>query len=412
MSPPKRAFLFLQGPCSLLFARLADQLTAHGHTVHKVNFNCGDFVYWSPRPSSQFRGSIQNLADFLREIWLKHSITDQVLFGDCRPVHQNTAQQSTQFGIRTHVVEGGYFRPLWITIEPQGVNANSMLPRDPRWFRAVGANLPEPDAPVVFRPSFFDQALHDVVYHAAGLANPLLYPGYRRHLAESVTLEYLFYLRRLALLKSTQKRENQTIQQLIADGTKYYLFPLQLNNDAQIQYHSAFKNILEAAECVLRSFAKNAPADTKLVIKNHPLDMGLIDYRAHIGRLASTYDLIGRIIYLESGNINPMISTSLGLLTINSTSGIHSLELGRPTLTLADPIYHLPGLTFQGELDDFWCNPEPPDPHLFQDFRKVVITTTQVNGSLYCAFGTKLAAQNALKLLEAEQSPLEKLLVS
>jgi capsular polysaccharide export protein len=47
---------------------------------------------------------------------------------------------------------------------------------------------------------------------------------------------------------------------------------------------------------------------------------------------------------------------------------------------------------------------------LFRRFRNTVIHTTQINGSLYCQYGTKLAAYNAARVLEAEQSPLEALL--
>ena len=34
-------------------------------------------------------------------------------------------------------------------------------------------------------------------------------------------------------------------------------------------------------------------------------------------------------------------------------------------MRLGDAIYRVPGLTFEGHLDDFWTNPEPPEPGLY-----------------------------------------------
>ncbi len=75
-----------------------------------------------------------------------------------------------------------------------------------------------------------------------------------------------------------------------------------------------------------------------------------------------------------------------------------------------DPIYNLPGLTFQGRLDDFWSERPLPDSELFRRFRNTVIHTTQVNGGFYCCNGIDLAVKNSLCMLEPEYSPLENLL--
>ena len=99
-----------------------------------------------------------------------------------------------------------------------------------------------------------------------------------------------------------------------------------------------------------------------------------------------------------------------GVVTVNSTVGIVALELGRPTATLSDPIYNLPGLTWQGGLDAFWTNGQSPDAQLYSCFRRVVMRATQVNGGFYCNQGIALAVQNSCPFLTAERSPLEELL--
>lgn len=410
MGADKRSFLFLQGPCSLLFARIADKLRSHGHDVHKINFNSGDVAFWTPRKAYWFREKLHALPDVLESIWLKHGISDQILFGDCRPVHKAAAMRAERYGIRSHVFDGGYFRPLWITLEREGVNGHSLLPRNPDWFRETGKRLPEPAAAQLFKPSFTTQATLDVLYHLAGIGNPILFPHYKNHVPVIAPIEYAGYIKRFSLLKLNKAKETRIIGKLLGDKTPFFLLPLQLNSDAQIINHSSFENMPEVIAFVMRSFAGHAPADARLVIKNHPLDMGLVDYRKHIAGLAGQFDLAKRVIYIESGNINTLLAQAAGTVTVNSTSGSAALELNCPIITLADPIYNLPGLTFQGHLDDFWAARPKPDTELFGYFRKTVMYSTQINGSLYCNVGTRLAAENAARILEAEKSPLEELL--
>ncbi|MDO9106550.1 MAG: capsular biosynthesis protein [Methylovulum sp.] len=410
MSADKRSFLFLQGPCSLLFSRIADRLGNHGHAVHKINFNGGDIVYWSPRKSIWFREKLEMLPDLLESVWVKYGISDQILFGDCRPVHKAAAVRAERFGVRSYVFDGGYFRPLWITLEREGVNGHSLLPRDPAWFRETGRKLPEPPAPQRFQPSFATQATHDVLYHLAGISNPLFFPHYKNHVSVAAPIEYAAYLKRFALLKLNKRQEERIIDNLLSDKRPFFLLPLQLNSDAQIINHSHFENMSEVIAYVMRSFAGHAPVHARLVIKNHPLDMGLVDYPKDIALLAQELDIAGRIVYIESGNITRLLAQAAGTVTVNSTSGSAALELMCPIMTLADPIYNLPGLTFQGQLDAFWNALPKPDSALFDSFRKIVMYSTQINGSLYCNYGTQLAAENAARVLEAEKSPLEELL--
>ena len=98
------------------------------------------------------------------------------------------------------------------------------------------------------------------------------------------------------------------------------------------------------------------------------------------------------------------------MVLVNSTVGTAALEAGRPVKTLADPIYNLPGLTFQSELDDFWKGGTLPEPTLMAAFRKMVMHATLVNGGFYTKESMDMAAQGSLRLLTAEKSPIEELL--
>lgn len=406
----KRCFLFLQGVCSPFFPRLADRLLADGHQVFKVNFTAGDLAYWGGRKSANFRGRPQDLRDFLDAFYRRHGITDQVLFGDRRPIHRPAVEHAEALGIRTHVFEEGYFRPHWVTLEREGVNGHSLLPRDPEWFWAVGGDLGGDEMVEPFASPFSVRAAHDVAYHLAGATNPLLFPHYRTHAGVTAPVEYLGYFRRFSLLRWWKPRDARLIAGLVASKVPYYVLPLQLNSDAQIRDHSRFENMAEVIEFVIESFARQAPAGSRLVIKNHPLDMGLTGYGGVIARLERNYDVVGRIDYLESGDLELLVRQARGLVTVNSTVGGVSLGLDCPTTTLSDPIYNLPGLTFQGRLDDFWRQGEAPNRELFRRFRNAVIHATQVNGGFYCRKGIDLAVRNSVAILEGETSPLEALM--
>jgi capsular polysaccharide export protein len=402
-----RRFLFLQGVCSPFFARLGDRLAERGHAVFRINFNAGDRLYWGRRPAWNYRGRPAELGGFLERIYRECGISDQILFGDRRPVHRPAIGRADRLGVRSHVFEEGYFRPYWITLEREGVNGHSLLPRDPDWFRAVGDELPGAERSVAFASPFSRRAAHDFAYHLAGAANPLLFPGYRNHAPVSAPMEYLGFIRRMIVLRATAARDAATIERLVSSGGPYFVLPLQLGSDAQIRDHSRFEGMAEVMAFVMASFSRHAAGDMRLVIKNHPLDASLAGYRGTIARLEREFGLEGRIDYLESGNLERLVGSARGVVTVNSTVGSLALGLGCPTVTLSDPIYNLPGLTFQGTLDDFWKLAEPPDHELFRRFRKAVMHTTQVNGGFYCRAGIELAVSNCVPLLEAERSPLE-----
>jgi capsular polysaccharide export protein len=405
----KRSFLFLQGVCSPFFGKLADRLVQDGHRVAKINFNAGDAAYWGFRPAMNFRGPAEEIGEFIAAAYERHGITDQILFGDCRPIHAPVVVQANPHGIRTHVFEEGYFRPHWITLERGGVNAHSPLPRDPDWYRRVGPNLPEYHQGTSFHSPFWVRAGHDVAYHVAGIANPVLFPRYRTHAPVNAAVEYASYLSRMHRVRQLEKRDTATVSTLSEGNVPYYLLPLQLGSDAQIRFHSPFNDMSEVIDSVMASFAQHAPAGSRFVIKNHPLDIGLEDYGRTSAMLAERHGIADRIDYLESGDLAVLVHHARGTVTVNSTVGSVALAAECPTITLSNPIYNLAGLTFQHGLDRFWTESVRPDAELFRLFRNTVVHAAQINGGFYCKAGIALAVANSVVPLTADTSPLEAL---
>lgn len=404
----KQRFLFLQGVCSPFFPRLADALRAHGHDVRKVNFTVGDRMYWRRGNAVSYRGPMDALPDFYKQQFEAHGTTDIVLFGDCRPVHRPAIELAKALNLRVHVFEEGYFRPFWITLEQGGVNGHSSLPRDPDWYREQAKHVPHFGNGTSFKAPFWKRAAYDVGYNFWAGLNPILHRGVRSHVPYSPLTEYLGYIRRGLRIQRLQKQSSKLVELLIAEAphTPFYLMPLQLANDAQIVHHSPFKSMAEAMRATVLSFAKHAPSQTRLAIKIHPLDPGLVNYRHLLLKWARELDISERIIYLESGNLPAILSNAAGVITVNSTVGGSSLVHGCPTIALGQAIYNLPGLTFQHGLDAFWRQKTKPNARLFQNFRNVVINHSQINGGFYSKQGILLAIENCLtKIINQPEQP-------
>src|SRR5207244_275834 len=73
---------------------------------------------------------------------------------------------------------------------------------------------------------------------------------------------------------------------------------------------------------------------------------------------------------------------------------------GVPVVALGQAVYSLPGLTFQGPLDEFWLHGAPADPVLFDAFRRVVVARTQINGGFYGGRAIDMAVQGAARRVE------------
>ena len=79
---------------------------------------------------------------------------------------------------------------------------------------------------------------------------------------------------------------------------------------------------------IIQSFARHAPSGTMLVVKEHPLDDGLVNWRSLVERLAADAGLADQVVYLEMGDLDRLIAATLGVVTVNSTTGTLALATG------------------------------------------------------------------------------------
>ncbi|MHB8921134.1 MAG: capsule biosynthesis protein [Halothiobacillus sp.] len=406
----ERSFLFLQGPATPFFSELAARLHAVKHQVFKVDFNVGDVVYWRRSGALRFHDSLELLPAWSRSVLVDHAITDIVLFGDRRPVHRPFIEAANKLKLRIHVFEEGYFRPHWITLERGGVNGHSQLPKNAEWFRQVADLIHVIPARIPFKVPFNQRVMHDVIYHVAGALNPFFFPSYRTHAIYSAPKEYAGYMWRMLRLRRRGVSDQQRFSRVLQTGQPFFLLPLQLDGDAQIRDHSSFDGVGGVMRAVIESFAKSAPPEALLLVKNHPLDPGLVSHEQVCSALANQYEIAHRVLFFEKGDLETMVRCAHGVVVANSTVGTLALERGTPVASLAPSIYALDGLVTCSHLNEFWQNPIKPDNALFTAFRSVALATTQINGGFYCKTGIQMAIDGAIPRLLAEQSPIERLI--
>lgn len=399
---PRRQFLFLQGPPGPFFRDLAGALAEHGCGVHRINLSGGDRYDW-PDAATNYRGRKRNWPMFLDRFLRAHAITDMVLFGDCRPMHQAALRMAQLRGVHIHVYEEGYIRPDWMTLERDGVNGHSPMERDPAAILAEARQLPPvPQLPPI--TAEFKRRARDSYWHYHHVVTGRWqFPFYQTHRQGSITLDGIGWLWRLAM---RGRRHRQAVETLAAiAGREFFIFPLQLTGDYQIRHHSPFGSMMVAVDYVLESFARFAPAETVLLIKEHPLDSSYTNWRACLMAKARALGMAGRVYHIDGGELDILSAKARGMVCVNSTSATLALEAGTPVAVLGDAIYDIKGITHSGGLDSFWAHPTPPDAELYAAFKRVLHAKCLVRGGLASASATAILVRNSVaKLLAGEEA--------
>ncbi len=396
----RRNFLFLQGPIGPFFKLLGDRLATAGHNVSKVNFNSGDRFFWDGENTIDFTGKISQWGSYITHVSKLRKVTDLVIYGDCRPVHKIAVEALKESGIKIHVFEEGYFRPNWITYEENGVNAHSQsIPQDPEFYRKW-EEVPLPDA-VRFGSSFNALAIYSVQYYLASLRGMYgEFRHYEHHFNVSPHVTIARWIPK-TIFSLWNKHNAKKIQEEIV-RLKYFLVPLQLCRDYQIKEHSQFRDMVDFAEHIIRSFAANADGGDSLVFKLHPLDNNQLGLQRAIDRVVKRNKIGGRVWCIDGGHLPTLMDNAKGVIVANSTTGISSIHHHRPTKALSRAVYNFEGMTDQQGLDSFWGNPQAPDMELYAKFRNYVIAKTQVNGGFYNSKGISRALDGITRKLLSE----------
>lgn len=376
--------LLLQGPVGPFFADLASWLMRRGAQVWKVNFNAGDRACYPHEGALDYTGTPEQFPAYLDGVLAQYGVDTIVCFGDSRRYHRQARQLAAARGVTFWAFEEGYLRPHFITLERDGVNDHSPLPRDADFYRQALSRLAEPRPPRALAPGFWPMARRAMRYYWAMRRGHVDYPHYRHH-REQRRSRYLAGWALSGVRKLAYRWRERTFAGRVRRGElgRFFVLPLQVYDDTQVRRHGDYASIAAMIRAVLRSFALHAPAHVALVVKHHPMDRGFVHYGRLIDKLVGRYQLEGRVHYVHDVPLPVLLRKTCGMVTLNSTSGLSALIHHVPVKVLGRAHYDIPPMTCAGPLDGFWAEPGQPDMVLFNAYRLYQLNVTQINGSFY-----------------------------
>lgn len=339
-------------------------------------FNAGDASNWGAADGVRFdeRASLWPA----RLLKLAREFTDLVVFGEGGPYNQGVLSQTERLDCAVWVLENGYFRPDWVTVERNGVNASSALPRE-----AAAYGAPTPPLPVTrtIGKILPHHVINISVYHVVASLGAPLYPRYRSPYTVPAWRQCAGHISRYVQL-TFQGRRQSDAEAIRARGP-FFIACLQREGDAQLLRYSRFADNAGFLAELMDSFARHAPKDRRLVVKNHPLDPGLINLAAVTRRLAAERGLSARVDFIDGGNLAQLCRASCGMVVNNSSAALSALGFHTPVKVLGQAFFDFEGLTDQQPLNGFWTAPVAADAELFTRFRAHVIARSQVNGNYH-----------------------------
>jgi capsular polysaccharide export protein len=393
-----RNFLIISAPFGPFSRFLARRLELEGATCSRVILNGGDLLDWGARNAIVYNGRRAGWPAWLQRVIAEKEITDLILYGDSSFYCSEAVKAAQLLNLKLHVFEQGYFRPFWITLERGGVNGNSQLSKRPDDYREESRGLPSSESE--WLPPLTPAGVRRITaYHACVILSAPLFPFYRADYAYSAFRQMLGHIVGYVRHRLFRRGYLKALAAALNTRGPLYIALLQRPGDSQLVKHSPFPKSGVFIGLLIKSFALNAPANGRLIFKAHPLDHGLENHAVHIRREAEAMGVSERVFFSEVGELNEMLKSCAGVITVNSTGGLAAIEHGLPTMVVGSAIYDLPGLVHTAGLDAFWRYPEAPDPDLFEAYRRVVMARTQINGAYATMRGIRLAAPEAARRL-------------
>ncbi len=375
--------LLLQGPVGPFFRRFARELEDRGIEVTKVNFNAGDALFYRGKSVVPFRGRMEEWPQFFRALVIERGIEAVFAFHDGRAIHREAIAVARKLGIPVWVFEEGYIRPDFVTLERDGVNGNSRMPRDPEFYRREAAEVTPPPPPIPVGNPFYVHALWTALHAVAKTLLFWRYPHYVHHRNTNAFYQTFCWSRGVVRKLWYRLRERRVLDRLVREHSGGYFFmPLQVFCDSSLQ-HSDYACMEDFIDEVVAAFAHHAPADTLLVVKHHPHDRPYRDYTRYLRDLGRRLGVADRIVYVHDLHLPTLLDHARGTITMNSTVGVTSLYHRIPVKVTGRAVYDIPGLTFQGTLAEFFRDPGAIDVSLLQAYVRYLRTTNQINGSYY-----------------------------
>ncbi len=385
----KSKVLMLQGPVGPFFKHLQNVLIANGFNVSRVCFNYSDHFFSAKKDNVHFSGDEAEWREWLFDFVKNNKINYIIYFGSDRVIHKIAFEVAQLEKIETISLEEGYLRNGFITVEKNGNNSRSpiagkMMPSD---FQ------PTDDMEVEHLNGNLYMGLYGAIYYT--LRNLFSYGKKRKlfHRDISLVTESFYWLRNAYARLVNTSKDRDTIKDLIENSNKnFYLVPLQVGADSQLKSPALNWNSERLIKETLKSFALQ-DFEKKLVFKIHPLDIGHYNYKQFIHAQAEKLGIMNKVEVICVGNLGSLVKHALGMITINSTSGLSAIYHGVSLLVIGRSVYANSELAVCADgnpnFDKFWHNQKVADYVTRINYLNWLKNMALVPGDFYHSCGIK-----------------------
>lgn len=374
--------LLLQGPLGPFFKAVSRELQQAGHQVYKVHFNGGDAAWSCHGTNIEFSGPPESWETFLRRLIKQKHINSVICYGDCRFYHRIAATLCKRLNVPFWVIEEGYLRPDFITMELGGANAFSPLyTRRDSLSKTIWKTPYKME--LIVGDTFSRRAWFAIRYHVTRSIRKRTFPHYISHRPWTLYEETRGWVAGGIRKLIRTLPDRRLLQRLQAHRGAIFFVPLQVTEDYQIREHSDLSGVEDMVAQVITNFSEHADPKDILLFKHHPMDRGYVSYRAQIDRLCKVLGLQDRVFYGFELPLPALYPLLKGVVTINSTVGLSALLHKVPTFCMGRALYDIEGLTSRGSLARFWHHPAPVCPERFERLRQSLLHLTQLNASFY-----------------------------
>jgi capsular polysaccharide export protein len=384
-------FLFIGAPFGPFFRRLGREIEASGGEAYRTVCEGGEYLETPAHSRIIYRHRDGDWKRFIRGVVRRKKIDAIITFNDTLPRNRGALEVAEEFGLHSFVLENGYLRPHWVTLERDGVNGFSRLPRDPEVYLEARQGAVEPVDSRQFPAGLKPHVTHTITHFLAAIAfKPAL--GFdAKYYGDSVYRQGVGYVREY--LWRVTHDESATLAralELADSGRKAFLALLQKPGDAQLVVHSRHGGNAAFVDELITSFAADAPVDAILVVKQHPLDYGVERTPARVAALIERHNLADRVFFLRKTSIDKVMARAHAVVTINSTAGLAGIIEEKPVLCVGRAFYNIPGLASAGPLSRFWREATPPSSDLVKGFVAFLKSTSQFNGGFHTPEGREI----------------------
>jgi capsular polysaccharide export protein len=385
-------------------------LEAKGCEVWRLCFEGGD-VWETPSRNKIVVPSSVDFKAFVEAEMRRRSIDCVVTFNDILPRNRIVLELAGGGGIDLFVLENGYLRPHWVTLERDGVNGFSGMPRDRAFYLAHRAQRQGPGrslldgavAPRAFTFRTRYHVLNTIGHFVAAVAGSPAFGFDASYYGDSVWAQAVGYMKEFGWRQLHDERTE--VSRINAaksnEGRPVFTALMQKPGDGQLLYHSPFQDRGNGGFLreVTASFARHAPMNAMLVVKQHPLDYGAEKSPEFAASLFREHGIENRAVYLRMTSMDICMDHSDGLVTVNSTGGLTALQKGLAVKCLGNAIYDVPGMTFQGALDAFWRHGRPAETDVLEGFIDYLVQSSQLNGGFHSSEARALLVPGVISRL-------------